>query len=136
MSESEIATLRAEIRNLAEKSDRQHSDNQKSQQEDREAFRTALQLQQDTFARALEAQRNTFQDAINKQFQLHTDLNILVTRHALLIENVIGDGQPEKGRLGVVEKGLETMKKFRWQALSVISLVMWVTEMWIHGHGR
>ncbi len=133
MSEGEVAILRREIKELSDKTDKQHRDNQRSQYADREAFRATIQAQQTTFQTAMEAQRNAFQDAVNKQFLLHTDLDKLVTKHELLIENALGDGQPGEGRIGVLEAGMETMKKFRWQALAIIALIMWLAETLRHG---
>lgn len=135
MSESEIAILRGEIRNLSEKSDKQHAANITSQAQDRETFRAAMQTQQQTFAAAMSQQRDAFQDALNKQFLMHVALDKVVDKHTTLIENCIGDGKPGEGRVGVLEIGMEIMKKFRWQALSVISLLMWAVETWAH-HGH
>lgn len=135
MSEGEVAVLRREIKDLSDKADRQHRDNQRSQEADRETFRATMAKQQETFALAMTEQRNAFQEAINKQFLEHVALDKKVERTTLMLEGCMGDGQPGEGRLGRVEEGLELMKKFRWQALSVVSLLMWVSEMWIHSHG-
>jgi hypothetical protein len=134
MSDGEVAILRREIKDLSDKSDRQHAANQKSQQEDRDAFRNALLAQQQTFAAAMNEQRNIFQESINKQFLAHVDLDKKVDRHNTLLESIVGDGQPGEGRLGVLESGMDIMKKFRWQALAVVSLMMWAIEVWRHGH--
>jgi hypothetical protein len=133
MSEGEVATLRREIRELSEKSDRQHADNQKSQERDRETFRTALQTQQQTFQATMDSQRNAFQEALNKQFMMHNALDKTVERHELLIGSALGEGNPGEGRIGILELSMETMKKFRWQALTIVALIMWVAEMLRHG---
>jgi len=134
MSDDEVSSLRREIRALSDKSDNQHAANQASQERDRTAFQQAIITQQQTFAAAMNAQRDVFQEALNKQFTLHVDLDKKVDRHTMLLENTVGSGQPGEGRLGVVEAGMETMKKFRWQALAVVSLMMWAIEVWRHGH--
>jgi hypothetical protein len=132
---SEIASLRNEIHNLSAKTDRQHEANQRSQAADRDTFRQAIESQQRTFVAAMDAQRTAFQDALNRQFISHTELDKTVDRHKILIGNIIGEGQPGEGRLGLLEVGMEVMKKFRWQALAVISLLMWVSEVLVH-HGK
>lgn len=136
MSEGEVSILLRQIEALSIKSDRQHEANQRSQVQDRETFRAAITSQQQTFAAAMDFQRTAFQDALNKQFLLHTELDKIVARHDNLLDNLVGDGRPEEGRIGMLEKGMETMKKFRWQALSVVSLVLWAAEVWLHGHGK
>lgn len=137
MSESEVALLRREIRALSDKADRQHADNQRAQQAERDAFRTAIQTQQTTFQAAMETLRNNAQEALNKQFALHNELDKTVERHALLLVGIIGEnGAPGEGRVGILENGMETMKKFRWQALSIVSIIMWVAEVYLHGHGH
>lgn len=135
MSEGEIAILHRAIRDLSEKTDRQHAANQASQAQDRDTFRNTIQTQQQTFAAAMNSQREAFQEALNKQFLEHTALDRTVYHHSTMIENIVGDGQPGRGRLGVLETGMELMKKFRWQALAVIALMMWAVETWTH-HGR
>jgi hypothetical protein len=136
MSEGEIATLRREIRDLSEKSDRQHMENRQSQAADRETFRLAIQTQQQTFAKAMDEQRNAFQEALNRQFLIHTDLDKRVERHTLQIENCIGDGKPGDGRVGALENAMETMKKFRWQAIAAMSVTMWLIEVWRRNSGH
>lgn len=135
MSEGEIAILRRMILDLSEKSDRQHAQNQTSQQQDRETFRQALTTQQLSFASAMSEQRNLFQEALQKQFLEHFALDKKVDHATIMLEGCIGDGQPGKGRLGVLEEAMETMKKFRWQALTVVAFVMWAAEVWGH-HGK
>lgn len=134
MSEGEVAALRREISELSKKSDRQHAENRTSQSQDRETFRVTLQTQQTTFVAAMSAQRDAFQEALNKQFLSHIELDKKVERQAALLKNVAGDGEPGEGRLGVLEAGMETLKKFRWQALTVVALMMWGVEVWRHGH--
>lgn len=135
MSEGEVATLRREIKALSEKSDRQHAENRASQEADRETFRQSIHMQQQTFAAAMSEQRNVFQEAINKQFLEHVQLDKKVDRATTMLESCVGDGQPGSGRVGALETGMEVMKKFRWQALTVIAAVMWAIEVWRHGHG-
>lgn len=133
MSDDEVSILRREIKELSDKVDRQYAASQRSQQEDRDAFSEAIHTQQQTFADAMDKQRDAFQTALNKQFMANVSLDKKVDRHNLLLENIIGDGQPGQGRLGVLEAGMDIMKKFRWQALTVISLMMWGLEVWQHG---
>lgn len=134
MSEGEVATLRREIKELSEKSDRQHAENRTSQERDRETFRRAIDTQQQTFAAAMSEQRNVFQESINKQFLEHFALDKKVDRAMTMLEGCVGDGQPGSGRVGALEAGMEVMKKFRWQALTVIMAAMWAVEVWRHGH--
>jgi hypothetical protein len=110
MSEDEVVVLRRDVKTLSDKTDRQHQENQKSQAEDRA-----------TFTEAMNKQRNDFQQALN----LDT-----IERYRLesLIVNCVGDGQPGKGRLGQVEEAIETLKKFRWQALAAIFALLYVLE--------
>lgn len=133
MSEGEIAILRREIRDLSDKSDRQHAENRASQAQDRETFQKAIMTQQQTFATAMNEQRNAFQEALNRQFLSQIDLDKKVDRQAALIENCMGDGQPGEGRLGALETAMEVMKKFRWQALTIVAFMMWAIEVWRHG---
>ncbi len=133
MSEGEVVTLRREIRDLSDKSDRQHAENRASQAQDRETFRQAVLLQQQTFAAAMNEQREAFQHSINKQFMYHIELEKKVERQNSLLENIAGDGQPGAGRLGALETSMEIMKKFRWQALTVVAFMMWAVETWRHG---
>jgi hypothetical protein len=133
MSDDEVSSLRREIKALSDKTDRQHSENRGNQERDREAFRQALATQQATFAASMAAQRDLFQDAISKQFMLHVELEKKVDKHNMLLEATVGSGQPGEGRLGVLESGMETMKKFRWQALTIVALMMWAIEVWRHG---
>ncbi len=133
MSDSEIAILRNEIKSLSEKTDRQHAENQRNQQRDRDTFRDALAAQQKTFADAMDAQREAFQDALNRQFLSHITLDKTVDRHGTLIENIIGDGQPGEGRVGVLEEAMDTMKKFRWQVAAILAVVTMLVELWRSG---
>lgn len=135
MSEGEVAILRREINELSKKSDQQHAENRASQEKDRETFRTAIFTQQQTFATAMSEQRDAFQAALSQQLMAHTALDKVVLQHAMLLESAVGDGKPGEGRIGVLEAGMEVMKKFRWQALSVVSLMMWAVETWSH-HGH
>ena len=135
MSDSEIAILRQDLRQLSEKQDRQHQENRQDQERDREAFRQTLYAQQQTFAAAMSEQRQAFQDSINKQFIEHTKLESTVDHFTTMLEGCIGDGQPGSGRLGVVEETVEVLKKFRWQALTIVAVVMWLAELWRGHHG-
>jgi hypothetical protein len=133
MSDAEVSILRREIKELSDKADKQYTASQRSQQEDRDTFREAIHAQQQTFSDAMDKQRDAFQSALNKQFMANVALDKKVDKHNMLLENIVGDGQPGQGRLGVLEAGMDIMKKFRWQALTVISLMMWGLEVWQHG---
>lgn len=133
MSEGELITLRRDLRGLSEKADRQHEANQDSARQDREAFRLAIQTQQQVFSDAMNTQRNAFQEALARQFAAHSELDKTVDRHNTFIANIIGSGGPNEGRLGVLEASMETMKKFRWQALAILGLLMSVLEALRHG---
>ncbi len=47
----------------------------------------------------------------------------------LLLKQVVGDdGEPGKGRLGLAEAAIENLKKFRWQAIAIISAAIVVLK--------
>lgn len=130
-----ISVLRRELRDLSQKSDRQHAENRESQDKDREAFRNALQTQQNTFSDSMTKQRELFQNALNSQLEQHRQLERTVDQTMSLMKGCVGDGQPGSGRVGALEDSMEIMKKFRWQALAVIMTAMWVLEVVTH-HGH
>ena len=117
MSEGEVAQLRRDIAALSTKADQQHAANQVDRQADREIFQ-----------KAMEQQRNDFQAAINKQFLEHIDLEKKMESGNTLLRLAVGSGQAGEGRVGELEKAVETLKKFRWQALAIISLLLLFAE--------
>lgn len=117
MSESEVEGLRRAIDALSKKTDRQHEENQRSQERERAAFSAAMN-----------EQRQLFQEALNKQFLEHVQLDRKVERSLVMLESCIGDGQPGHGRLGQVEKVVEDLKKFRWQAMAIIATLLLLAD--------
>ena len=55
-------------------------------------------------------------------------LKAKVDESAFLLRMAVGSGQPGEGRLGQLEQTVETLKKFRWQALAIIALILLAVE--------
>jgi hypothetical protein len=117
MSEGEVAQLRRDIAALSAKSDTQHDANQRDREADRKIFQAAMQQQ-----------RDDFQKAINAQFLEHVALETKVEVGNTLLRLAVGSGQAGEGRVGVLEKTVETLKQFRWQTLAIISLLLLMAE--------
>lgn len=110
MLDGEVLALCKDVKVLSDKADRQHMENQKMHAADREAFREAVNNQ-----------RDDFQKALNTQYLESRDMQGLV-------RSCLGDGQPGQGRLGRLEEVVETLKKFRWQALAAIFALLYALE--------
>lgn len=117
MSEGEVAQLRRDIAALSAKADTQHTANQKDREADRRVFQEAMQQQ-----------RDDFQVAINKQFLEHVALETKVEVGNTLLRLAVGTGQAGEGRVGVLERTVETLKQFRWQTLAIISFLLLLAE--------
>jgi phosphate-selective porin len=117
MSEGEVAQLRRDIASLSAKADTQHEANQKDREADRKIFQAAMQQQ-----------RDDFQKAINAQFLEHVALETKVEVGNTLLRLAVGSGQAGEGRVGVLEKTVETLKQFRWQTLAIISFLLLLAE--------
>jgi hypothetical protein len=117
MSEGEVTQLRKDIAALSAKTDTQHKDNQKDREADREIFQKALQQQ-----------REDFQKAVNKQFLEHLALAKKVEAGNTLLRLAVGSGQAGEGRVGALEKTVETLKQFRWQTLAIIAFLLLLAE--------
>jgi hypothetical protein len=122
------STLHSQLNALSEKVDRMHKENRDRQEMDRDTFRDALATQQTTFTAAMNAQREAFSAALAHQYSEHVAIVTQVNKMTEAVKMVLGNGQPGEGRLGALETAVETLKKFRWQALAVIGVLMWATE--------
>ena len=79
------------------------------------------------------SRKSDAQHAENKikglEFEEKVDaLKAKVDESAFLLRMAVGSGQPGEGRLGQLEQTVETLKKFRWQALAIISLILLAVE--------
>lgn len=117
MSEGEVQRLSAAIAALSAKTDLQHADNQKQASKDRE-----------TFAEAMSKQRELFQQALNEQFLEHVTLAGKVESSHQLLKQCVGDGQPGEGKIGVIERNVELLMKFRWQATALITTALLIVD--------
>lgn len=124
MSEGEVTQLRRDIAALSAKADKQYEASQKqheANQQDREVDRRVFQ-------QAIELQKNAMQEAINKQFLEYVALDKKVESGNILLKLAVGTGQAGEGRVGALEKAVETLQKFRWQTLAIIALLLLLAE--------
>lgn len=117
----EMDSLRGDLR-------RYHEDNQRDRARDRETFSKAMEEQREIFRESLDKQADAFQAAIDKLFLEIREMDKKVLQGELQLKFVMGDGSPGQGRLGKLEDMVETIKKFRWQVIAVVSFVLLLAD--------
>lgn len=118
MPESEFDVIRRELHVLLARQEKMHDANHETQDKDRAAF-----------SRAMDQQRDQFQAAINLIVLDQKSAREQALRNGIMLEQIVGEGSdPESGRLGRLEKGMEVMKQFRWQALALGVGALWVLD--------
>jgi len=82
-----------------------------------------------------EAFRDSIQNIVNANFLSQQELARKVDRNDAKIDTIIGIEGDDGGRLGKVEKSVETLKQFRWQALAGLATLAWLFDRFVpHGH--